>query len=212
MEERLERLEDTLAAAAGGVFDMDLEPDMEDADALTGLEAGVQMLIADLGQEYTRSQERAEELEEKLELIHAQKRAILELSTPILEVWDEVLTVPVIGVVDTRRSAELMEKLLATISDKQAHFVILDITGVEVVDTKTADHFVKVIRAAELLGTKCVVTGIRPAVSQTLVDIGVDLESITTLRTLRDGLRRCLRWKQRETRQNRWIARYKRPK
>jgi len=133
------------------------------------------------------------ELDQKLEIIERQRSAIQELSTPILELWDDVLALPVIGVVDTRRSMEIMERLLNEVSTKQARYVILDITGVEVVDTKTADHFIKVIRAAELLGTRCILTGIRPAVAQTLVEIGVDLESFATLRNLRQGLQECLR-------------------
>ena len=125
--------------------------------------------------------------------IERQRFAIQTLSTPILRVWDDVLALPVIGVVDTQRSAEIMEKLLAAIVEQQARYVILDITGVEVVDTKTADHFIKVINSARLLGAQCLLTGIQPAVAQTLVDIGIDLSSVTTLRNLQDGLRECLR-------------------
>jgi anti-anti-sigma regulatory factor len=133
------------------------------------------------------------ELDQKLEIIERQRFAIQELSTPVLQLWTNVLAMPIIGVVDSRRSAEIMERLLSEITARQSRFVILDITGVEIVDTKTADHFIKVIKAAELLGTRCILTGIRPAVAQTLVEIGVDLSSITTLRTLQDGLRECLR-------------------
>jgi anti-anti-sigma regulatory factor len=133
------------------------------------------------------------ELDQKLEIIEQQRFAIQELSTPVLQLWTNVLAMPIIGVVDSRRSAEIMERLLSEITARQSRFVILDITGVEIVDTKTADHFIKVIKAAELLGTRCILTGIRPAVAQTLVEIGVDLSSITTLRTLQDGLRECLR-------------------
>jgi rsbT co-antagonist protein RsbR len=86
-----------------------------------------------------------------------------------------------------------MERLLTEVSRKQAKFVILDITGVDVVDTRTADHFVKVIKAAQLIGATCVLTGIQPAVAQTLVDLGVDLGDLATLRNLRDGLRECIR-------------------
>jgi anti-anti-sigma regulatory factor len=133
------------------------------------------------------------EVDQKLEIIERQRFAIQELSTPVLQLWTNVLAMPIIGVVDSRRSAEIMERLLSEITAKQSRFVILDITGVEIVDTKTADHFIKVIKAAELLGTRCILTGIRPAVAQTLVEIGVDLSSIITLRTLQDGLRECLR-------------------
>lgn len=133
------------------------------------------------------------ELDQQLEIIKRQQFAIRELSTPVLQLWDDVLALPIIGVVDTRRSVEIMERLLAEVTNRQSKYVILDITGVEVVDTKTADHFIKVVKAAELLGTTCVLTGIRPAVAQTLVEIGVDLSRVLTLRNLQDGLRECLR-------------------
>jgi rsbT co-antagonist protein RsbR len=125
--------------------------------------------------------------------VERQHFAIQELSTPILEVWSGVLALPIIGVVDTRRSLEIMERLLAAIVEKSANHVIIDITGVEVVDTRTADQFIKVIKAAQLLGTQCVVTGIRPSVAQTLVEIGVELAEMTTLRNLHAGLQYCIR-------------------
>jgi rsbT co-antagonist protein RsbR len=133
------------------------------------------------------------ELQSQMELIRHQQLAIEELSTPILNLWDDVLAIPIIGVVDTRRTTSIMEKLLSEIVRQQCRFVIMDITGVDMVDTKTADYFVRIIKAASLLGAHCLLTGIRPAVAQTLVEIGVDLSGITTLRTLRDGLRTCMR-------------------
>jgi anti-anti-sigma regulatory factor len=133
-----------------------------------------------------------EEIEENIDTIQRQQFAIEELSTPILQLWDDVLALPVIGTVDTRRSADIMERLLTEVTQRQARYVILDITGVEVVDTRTADHFIKVIKAAELLGATCLLTGIRPAVAQTLVDLGIDLSSMATLRNLKEGLKHCL--------------------
>jgi PAS domain S-box-containing protein len=147
-------------------------------------------LMANLGQALNDA---LDEIELQVETIGRQQSAIQELSTPILQLWDNVLALPVIGVVDTRRSAEIMERLLAEITARQSRFVILDITGVEVVDTRTADHFIKVIKAAELLGANCILTGIRPAVAQTLVDLGIDLSSISTLRNLKEGLKECQR-------------------
>lgn len=135
-----------------------------------------------------------EKFREQLETIQRQRSAIQELSTPVLELWDSVLALPIIGVVDTSRASEIMERLLSAISEKQARCAILDITGVDIVDTRIADHFIKVVKAAELLGVRCIITGIRPAVAQTLVEIGVDLSSITTRRTLREGFRECLRF------------------
>ncbi|MDI1449292.1 STAS domain-containing protein [Polyangium sp. 6x1] len=133
------------------------------------------------------------ELREKLELIARQEEAIRALSTPIIEVWDGVLSLPLFGVVDSQRAAEMMERLLDAITQKAATYAIIDLTGVDVVDTTTADHIGKLVRAAELLGAKCIITGIRPAVAQTMVQIGIDLTKIVTLATLREALRRCMR-------------------
>ncbi len=114
-------------------------------------------------------------------------------SNPILEVWDDVLVMPIIGVVDSRRTADMVQRLLGEVARTQASFVIVDLTGVEIVDTKTADHLMKLMRKVEIVGARCVLTGIRPAVSETLVDIGVDLGRVTTLRNLKHGLREALR-------------------
>lgn len=134
-----------------------------------------------------------ETIRRQQETAAAMEHLLRQLQTPILQLWDDVLALPVIGMVDSRRSAEMMETLLAEIVNNRCKYVILDITGVEIVDTRTADHFVKVMKSAELLGTRCVMTGIRPAVAQTLVELGVDLTSINTLRNLQEGLRFCLR-------------------
>lgn len=123
----------------------------------------------------------------------AMENLVRQLQTPILQLWDDVLALPVIGMVDSRRSQDMMETLLKEIVNHRCKYVIIDITGVEIVDTRTADHFVKVMKSAELLGTRCVMTGISPAVAQTLVELGVDLSSIRTLRNLEEGLRDCLR-------------------
>ncbi|MBK9266800.1 MAG: STAS domain-containing protein [Polyangiaceae bacterium] len=131
---------------------------------------------------------------EKLEIITRLRTAVEQLSTPILELWEDVLALPVIGIVDSRRSAEMMERLLQEIVQKQSRFVIIDLTGVEVIDTSTADHFMKLVKAVGLIGARCVLTGIRPAVAQTLVDLDVSFGQLETLRNLRHGLRYCLRW------------------
>ncbi len=147
-------------------------------------------LVSKLGQSLNDT---VAEIREQMDTIERQQYAIRELSTPILQLWDDVLAMPIIGLVDTRRSADIMERMLTEVVNQQSRFVILDITGVDVVDTRTADYFIKVIKAAELLGTQCFLTGIQPAVAQTLVEIGVDLSSIRTLRNLQEGLKECLR-------------------
>lgn len=132
---------------------------------------------------------------EKNELLESMQLAIQELSTPILELWDDVLALPVIGIIDSKRSIEMMEQLLEAVVRKQAHFVIIDVTGVEVVDTATADRLLRLVTAVEYVGARCILTGIRSAVAQTLAMLRVELGPITTLRTLKDGLRECLRLK-----------------
>jgi PAS domain S-box-containing protein len=135
----------------------------------------------------------AESESAKLELIERLRYSIDELSNPILEVWDDVLVMPIIGVVDSRRTADMVQRLLTEVARMQASFVIVDLTGVEIVDTKTADHLIKLMRKVELVGARCVLTGLRPAVAETLVDIGVDFGRVTTLRNLKHGLREAMR-------------------
>ncbi len=114
-------------------------------------------------------------------------------TTPIIHVWDGVLCLPVIGTVDSARTAEMMQGLLDAIVKEQARFAIVDLTGVEVVDTSTADHLIQLFRAARVLGVEGVLCGIRPAVAQTIVGLGLDLGSVKTTRTLRDALKWCIR-------------------
>jgi rsbT co-antagonist protein RsbR len=146
----------------------------------------------------TRNEELATSESAKAQLIDRLRYSIDELSNPILEVWDDVLAMPIIGVVDSRRTADMVQRLLGEVSRTQASFVIIDLTGVEIVDTKTADHLMKLMRKVEVVGARCVLTGIRPAVAETLVDIGVDFGRLTTLRNLKHGLREALRHTRRD--------------
>lgn len=133
------------------------------------------------------------ELAEKLDLIQRQTATIRALATPIIQIWDQVLCVPIIGTVDSQRTSEMMESLLEAIAARQAQFAIVDLTGVEVIDTMTADHLIKLFRAAKVLGTDGVLCGMRPAVAQTVVALGVDLTAVRTMRTLREALLWCIR-------------------
>jgi rsbT co-antagonist protein RsbR len=133
------------------------------------------------------------ELEARLALIERQQEVIRNLETPVIQVWDHVVTLPMVGVVDSRRAASVMDDLLAAISRTQARFAILDLTGVDVVDTSTASHMLSIISAVRLLGAEGIITGIRPNVAQTVVSLGVDLSRVITLATLRDGLAFAMR-------------------
>jgi anti-anti-sigma factor len=136
-----------------------------------------------------RVAERTVELEEKLALIQQQRAAILELSTPAIKVWDGVLVIPLIGALDTRRSQQLTEELLSAIANTQSQIAIIDITGVPTVDSAVANHLLKTVESVNLLGAKCVITGIRPEVAQTIIHLGIDLSNIETLSTLAEGLK-----------------------
>jgi rsbT co-antagonist protein RsbR len=132
------------------------------------------------------------ELRAQLALIERQHQVISALSTPIIEVWDKVLTLPMFGVIDSARVAQVMDSLLAEVSRKGARFAILDLTGVESVDTGTASHLLKLIDALRLLGAEGIITGIQPDVAQTMVMLGMNLEQVSTHSTLRAGLQRCI--------------------
>lgn len=132
------------------------------------------------------------ELRDKLALVERQQQTIRSLGTPILEIWERVLTLPLLGAVDAVRAAEVMEGLLHRVRNQGSRFAILDLTGVEVMDTATAGHLLDVIRALRLLGAEGVITGIQPAMAQTMVTLGMNLTGITTRANLRDGLRFCI--------------------
>ena len=156
------------------------------------LAVGINAVISAWRDAEIRARRAKRELENKLGTIETQAAAIRELSTPVMEIWDHTLLLPIVGALDTRRSEELVVTLLDSIVSAQANYVILDITGVEEVDTKTADSVLKAVRAAKLLGVSCVLTGLSPGVARTLVEIGANLEEIRTLSNLKAGLRDCL--------------------
>ncbi|WP_437679141.1 PAS domain-containing protein [Sorangium sp. So ce131] len=141
----------------------------------------------------TEARQREIELRAKLQLIEKQQKVIRDLSTPIIEVWDKVLTLPVVGVVDSLRLSEMMDNLLSAIVNKDARYAILDLTGVDAVDTETARHLIEMIDAIRLLGAEGIVTGIRSNVAQTMIALGVDLSGVTTVGNLRAGLKLCMR-------------------
>ena len=141
-----------------------------------------------ISKDVTAQVEAEKELGKRFEEAEIQQKAIEQLSTPILEIWEGILVLPVVGFVDTVRSSEMTDKLLEAVVTHRARGVLIDITGIDVLDTKTADHFIKMAKAVRLLGAESVVTGISPAIAQTLTHIDVDLTGLETLRSLRDGL------------------------
>ena len=122
------------------------------------------------------------------ELIARQRLQLLEVATPVIKLWDGVVGVPLIGTLDSARSQVVMESLLEAIVDQRARYAILDITGVPTVDSLVAQHLMKTVAAARLMGAECIVSGIRPAIAQTIVHLGIDLGSIITRAGLADAL------------------------
>ena len=141
-----------------------------------------------LNKENAARRETEEQLKSKLALITLQQEAIKTMTTPAIEVGDRILALPIVGFLDSQRSQEMTDNLLEKIVSIGALGVIIDITSIDVIDTQTADCFIKMAKSAKLLGAQTVITGISPAIAVTLVGIEVNLNGIITLRTLREGL------------------------
>lgn len=128
-------------------------------------------------------------LKEKEETITAQQQEIRETSTPITEIWDGVLTLPIIGMLDSSRSVAVMEKLLSRIEKERARVVVMDITGVVAIDTQVSHHIVQMMHAIGLMGALAILTGIRPEIARALTSLNIDLGGVVTRATLAEGLK-----------------------
>ena len=126
------------------------------------------------------------------ETIRQQRADMMELSTPVIKVWDKILTLPIIGTLDSRRAQMMMEALLQKVVETGSTIAILDITGVRTMDTLVANHLIKTVTAARLMGARCILTGVSPAIAQTMVQLGIDLSQITTRAQMSDGIRLAL--------------------
>ncbi|AUX47960.1 protein kinase [Sorangium cellulosum] len=140
-----------------------------------------------------REREQEQQMKETLKLIERQRELIHELSAPVIRVWDDVLAVPVVGALDDERAAEIMSALLDAVTGDSARFAIIDLTGVGVIDARTADHLLKLARAIELIGARAVITGVRPAVAKAMVSLDVSVGCLRLHASLREGLRACMR-------------------
>jgi len=148
----------------------------------------ITMLLDKLGLLSTETYQKSRE-----EVISRQQRELLELSTPVVKLWDGILALPLIGTLDSERTQIVMESLLQTIVETGAAIAIIDITGVPTVDTLVAQHLLKTVAAARLMGAECVISGIRPQIAATIVHLGVDLNSVATKATLADAFALALR-------------------
>ena len=127
------------------------------------------------------------------QLIGRQRDDLMELSAPVISLWDGVLCMPLIGTLDSTRSQDVMESLLTAIADKEADVAIIDITAVGAIDTQTAQYLIKTVKAARLMGSDCIISGVGPEIAQTMVHLGVDLGDIDTSSTLSSALKKAFR-------------------
>ncbi|MEU7478236.1 STAS domain-containing protein [Lentzea sp. NPDC042327] len=127
------------------------------------------------------------------EIIREQSEQLLELTTPVVKIWEGVLAVPLVGTLDSARTQVVMEKLLEMLVETGSEHAIIDITGVFAVDTQVAQHLFKTVVAARLMGAECIVSGIRPQIAQTIVALGIEFGDIVTKASLADALRHALR-------------------
>ncbi len=131
-------------------------------------------------------------METREQVIMRQQQELLELSTPVVKLWDGILALPIIGTLDSARTQVVMESLLQTVVQTNSRFAIIDITGVPTVDTLVAQHLLKTITAARLMGAECVISGVRPQIAQTIVHLGIDLSQVITKARLADAFALCL--------------------
>lgn len=184
----IEEILQALAAVGRGDLRQRLVPKYEDTHPVGALAVSINSMVEALAEAKTKSAAYQLELEEKVAAIERQRLAIHDLSTPVIELWQGVLCVPVIGILDSARTTEMTSALLTAIVQKQARCALVDITGIEVMDTRVVDHFLRMARAVSLLGARCVLSGVHPNISQTIVHMGVELTGIETHRTMREAL------------------------
>ncbi|EJF51834.1 anti-anti-sigma regulatory factor (antagonist of anti-sigma factor) [Saprospira grandis DSM 2844] len=121
--------------------------------------------------------------------LEKQNEALRELSTPVAQIWENILLLPLVGFIDSKRSKDIMEAMLDNIADKQAKFFILDISGVAIVDTAVANHLIKMTKAARLMGAQCIISGISGNIAQTIVELGIAIDEIETTGSMKDALK-----------------------
>jgi len=170
------------------LFDRVREEFRDDPETMAEELWGLNVVIDGLGLRATENFQKTRE-----EVIRRQQQELMELSTPVVELWEGILALPLIGTLDSERTQVVMESLLNRIVETGAALAIIDITGVPTVDTLVAQHLLKTVAAARLMGADCIISGIRPQIAQTIVHLGVDLADVITKATLADAFAIALR-------------------
>jgi rsbT co-antagonist protein RsbR len=198
-DERIERVLVALGLVSAGVFD-EARARLRDLveDRFGMIEESLRLFIDELEKARMESSAALQamkdskmELEQKLETIDHQQREIRELGTPLLELSDDILTLPLVGHIDTARALDMTERLLNRIVESRSRWVILDLTAINGVDTSTAEHLLRLSRTVRLLGCRCVMTGVSPSLAGTLAGLGIELDGLIPMRTLKEGLAYC---------------------
>ena len=170
------------------LFDILKEESAGDAAQLADGIWQATLLLDKLGLYTIRSYQKTRE-----DVINRQQQELLELSTPVVKLWDGILALPMIGTLDSARTQVVMESLLQKIVETESQMAIIDITGVPTVDTLVAQHLLKTVTALRLMGADCIISGVRPQIAQTIVHLGVDLQGVTTKANLADALALALK-------------------
>ena len=169
------------------LFDLAQQRAGNDGKRLAEILWDLTMLLDKLGLHTTEVYQESREA-----VIHRQQKELMELSTPVVQLWDEVLALPLIGTLDSERTQVVMENLLQRVVETGSRLAIIDITGVPTVDTLVAQHLMKTVAATRLMGADCIISGIRPQIAQTIVHLGVNLNDIITKATLADAFQVAL--------------------
>jgi rsbT co-antagonist protein RsbR len=193
MDAAVEEILALLRNVAGGNLTGRLTPAYPDSHPVGALALSMNAMIDALAAARNKAEAHHRELADRIAIVETQRSAIRELSTPIIEVWDRVLCLPIVGMLDSGRAAEMTTSLLGSIVAKKAAFAIIDITGIHVMDTGTTDHFLRMARSVRLLGAQCILSGVNPEVALTVVRMGTEFSPLRSHRNMRDALRYCIR-------------------
>jgi len=187
VESQKEQLLDLLAQI-GLLNRYELDIEFDEDSPLAELFVAAKVAADNLGVITEKLEQRATEAEEALRIVKAQRETILELSTPAIQIWDDIIVMPLIGTIDARRARQIIESLLGSVVEHQASVAIVDITGVPSIDTEVADHFIKTIQAARMLGAQVVLTGVSPNNARAMVKLGIDVDRLNAKSSLKKGL------------------------
>lgn len=192
-EQWLENLIEVIGALANLDFSRKALTDTSD-NPLNTIAVGLNMLAEELESSVVSKTQMEEKNVQLEKLAEAQKQAIAQMSTPIARLWEGILLLPLVGMLTVERVKEVLINILENIVQSQAKVFILDISGVGVIDSYSANHFVKIAKATRLMGCTCILSGISPEVAQTMVELGVSIDEIETTGTMKDALERSFRY------------------